>query len=265
MSTAENTSVRPYFELSGSMGGDVLVLLNSLGSSMHMWDRVLPAFEKTHRVLRYDMRGHGQSNALPGPDSIGQLGEDLLSLLDDLRLDRVDLCGLSLGGLVAMWIAIHAPERVRRVVMANTAARIGTPEAWEQRIEAVHRAGMAPLAEASISRWFTPAYKDSHAEEMESLRAMIVSTDAKAYAACCGVLRDTDLRSELGSINSPCLIITGTHDPATPPSDGHALHASLRQSTYVELDASHMSAWEQPEAFAGAVHSFLVRGENTHG
>lgn len=265
MPMAENASVRLHYELSGSADQDVLVLVHSLGSSLHMWDQVLPALEKSHRVLRYDMRGHGQSSAPPGPYSIEALGGDLLFLLNDLGLDLVNLCGLSLGGLVTMWIAIHAPERVHRIVLANTAARIGSPESWDQRIAAVQTAGMRLLADATIERWFTPAYLDQHAVEMEFMRGMIASTDPDAYAACCGVLRDIDLRSELGAIKAPCLVITGTHDPATPPSDGRALHSALRNSSYVELDASHLSACERHEEFAGAVLSFLAGEERRHG
>ena len=265
MPAINTASVPVHYELSGAVDGEPLVLTNSLGSRMRMWDQVLPAFEKKFRVLRNDMRGHGQSSAPPGPYSIDLLAGDLLALLDKLGLDRVHLCGLSLGGLVAMWLGIHAPHRMRRIVLANTAARIGTWEGWEQRIAAVRASGMAPLALASLDRWFTPGYREQHPAEMESIQAMIASTNAESYAACCGVLRDVDLSAELRAIAAPCLVITGTHDSATPPADGKALHAALSRSTYVELDASHLSAWERHDEFARAVLSFLERDEVSHG
>lgn len=265
MPVIEREHVRIHYVLSGAPEGAVLVLVNSLGSDLRMWDQVLPELEGRYRVLRYDIRGHGRSSAVPGPYSIRQLGEDLLLLLDDLRLSVVNICGLSLGGLIAMWVGIHTPERVRRIVLANTAARIGTTEAWEQRIAEVHSTGMLPLADATPERWFTPGYRDHHVAEMEFIRSMIASTDAHSYAACCEVLRDTDLRSEIGTIEAPCLVITGTHDTATPPSDGQALCVAHRDSIYVELEASHLSAWERAKEFGEAVGSFLEKEEVRNG
>jgi 3-oxoadipate enol-lactonase len=249
------------YELSGNPGGNVLVLANSLGSTLHMWDKVLPAFESRHRVLRFDMRGHGESGVSPEPLTIEQLGRDVLRLLDEVEADRASVCGLSLGGLVALWLGIHAPERLHRLIFANTAARIGSREMWDQRIATVGDTGMSPLAAATIERWFTPAYRARHAEEMEQIREMIAATDPRGYLACCAALRDADLRAQVGAIEAASLVITGTHDPATPPSDGRALHAALRKSRYLELDSSHLSAWECADEFAGAVVQHLAEGE----
>lgn len=252
-----------YFELSGAASGPALVLINSLGSDRRMWEHVLPAFETHHRVLRFDMPGHGLSAARPGLCSLAQLGEIVLTLLDELRLERVDVCGISLGGVVALGLGIHAPGRVRRLVLANTAAVIGTLQGWEQRIAAVEGAGMQELARVTIGRWFTPAYAEHHPEEMTFIRGMIAATDAGSYVACCGVLRDTDLRAELPAVTAPCLVITGAHDGATPPSGGKALAAGLRTSRHVELDCSHLSAWERGAEFATAVHAFLESPEES--
>jgi len=265
MPAAENGEVRIHYELCGAANDLVLLLGNSLGSNLHMWDKVLPQLEKTHRILRYDMRGHGASSVPGPPYSLDQLGRDVLMLLDDLGMDRVDFCGLSLGGQVALWLAIHAPQRVRRLVLANTAARIGTAEMWDRRVAAVRGAGMDSLAAVTLERWFTPEYREQHPEEMATFRQMIASTDANGYSACCGVLRDADLRTEISAIGVPSLVITGKHDPATPAADGRALHAGLCDSRYVELDASHLSAWERADEFAAAVHAFLDGGEPSHG
>jgi 3-oxoadipate enol-lactonase len=265
MPKAENEGLRIHYELSGRGGSKTFVFSNSLGSNLRMWDKIGPLCEGKYRLLRYDTRGHGLSSTLPGPYTIAQLAGDLLFLLDHLGIERAHFCGLSLGGLVAMQLGIHAPERVDRLILANTAARIGTREMWEQRIADVESVGMAPLATAALDRWFTPSYSGGHPQEMKAIREMIAATSVMGYAACCGALRDTDLRNDIASIDARCLVIAGSHDPATPPADGRALHSLLRYAEYLELDASHLSAWERPAEFAGAVLAFLEKGERHNG
>jgi 3-oxoadipate enol-lactonase len=265
MPTTESGGVSLYYELSGNPRGAVLVLVNGLGSNLHMWDKVLPAFESRYRVLRFDLRGHGKSGHSPQPFTIEQLGRDVLQLLDEVKVDRASVCGLSLGGIVALWLGIHAPGRLQRLIFANTAARIGSEEMWEQRIATVRNTGMSPLAVATLERWFTPTYRARHPEEMEQIRAMIAATDPQGYLACCAVLRDADLRPQIGAIEAASLVITGTHDPATPPSDGQSLHAVLRKSRYLELNSSHLSAWECAQEFAEAVLQHLAGGEQING
>lgn len=265
MANAETAELLLHYELSGNKQGEVLVLCNSLASNLHMWDKVVPIFESTFRVLRFDTRGHGESSVPPGPYTLEQLGRDVLFLLDSLQIDRMNFCGLSLGGMIGMWLGIHAPDRIRRLVMANTAAKIGTREIWDQRIAGVQRSGMGELAEATLPRWFTPVYRENHRDEMEWIRRMIAATDPAGYLACCGVLRDSDLRAEICEIAVPCLVITGKHDPATPPDAGLALTKKLRSSNYSELDASHLSAWEQAAQFGSEVVAFLKRVEVGNG
>jgi 3-oxoadipate enol-lactonase len=245
MPTLERGEVGLHYEQSGAVNGPVLVLANSLGSNLHMWDKVLPSLEGSLRILRYDLRGHGESNVPAPPYSIEQLGNDLLMLMDHLSIERAYLCGLSLGGLLSIWAGI------------NTAARIGTRDGWEQRIALVQSSGMDGLALQTLDRWFTPGFREQHRTEMETIRQMVAATDPTGYCGCCAALRDTDLRGDIKSIEAPCLVITGTHDPATPPSDGRAIHSALRKSTYVEFDSSHLSAWEKAVEFAGAVLAFL--------
>ena len=265
MATVENGDVLTHYEWSGCDDGEALVFSNSLGTDLRMWDRVLPSLENRYRILRYDMRGHGKSSVPPGPYTAAQLGSDLLFLLDHLALGRVNLCGLSLGGLIAMWIGIHAPQRVDRMILANTAASFGPPERWDERIAMVQSSGMEPMALATLERWFTPAYREQHPEEMQTACRMIAATNAVGYAGCCGALRDADVRREIGAIEAPCLVVVGAHDEATPPSEGQALHAALRNSSLVELDASHLSAWERPGEFGGAVLAFLGTKERSDG
>ena len=264
MPAAENDQVRLHYALSGRASGELLVLSNSLGSSTRMWDKVLPAFEEHYRLLRYDTRGHGASSVPAPPYTLDQLGQDVIFLLDQLDFHHVNFCGLSLGGMVGQWLAIHASQRVSRMILANTAARIGTHQLWEQRIATVQESGMGPLADATLARWFTADYREQHRDEMTFARQMIASTSPIGYTACCAVLRDANLSEVIASIHAPCLVIAGKHDPATPPSDGQALAAGLRCAEYIELDASHMSAWEQASAFAQSALSFL-RGGHVHG
>ncbi|HEY3628189.1 MAG TPA: 3-oxoadipate enol-lactonase [Terracidiphilus sp.] len=265
MPVADNGSVRIHYQTGGIAGRDVLVLSNSLGSNLHMWDKVLPRLESTCQIVRYDTRGHGLSSVPSGPYTLDQMGSDLLFLLDLLGLQRVNLCGLSLGGMVGMWMGLHAPQRIRRLIFANTGARILTPELWDQRIETVHNIGMASLATATLERWFTPHYRKQHPEEMQTISRMIAQTHLDGYTGCCGVLRDTDLRADIHAITAPALVISGTHDPATPPSDGRALCAAVSHSRYVELDASHLSAWECAKEFADAAIAFLGTEERRDG
>jgi 3-oxoadipate enol-lactonase len=260
MPIAELGGMRIHLEWSGKAGAEVLVLVNSLGSDLHIWDKAVRAFDQDYRVLRYDVRGHGLSSAAPLPYTIAQLGAELLELLDNHAVDRAHVCAISLGGMLAMWLGTHHPQRVGRLILANTAARIGTRQGWEERIAAVQSSGMTPLAHATLERWFTEKYRQEHPAEMESIRRMIERTSAEGYIGCCGVLRDVNLRGDLGKIDAPCLVIAGSADPATPPSEGRALHEALRNSEYLELEASHISAWERGEEFAQAVLSFLQKG-----
>lgn len=265
MPTAEREGVRLHYELSGCNSDRVLLLSNSLGSTLHMWDKALPFFETRFRVLRYDTRGHGKSSIPQGCYTIEKLGTDVVFLLDHLGIEKVDFCGLSLGGLVAMWMALYAPQRLGHVILANTAARIGTREGWDERIALIETSSMAPLAQAAPGRWFTSEYQAGNPQEMQAARNMVLATNPAGYMGCCGLLRDTDMRGKISAITAPCLVIAGTHDPATPPEDLRALHRSIGNSRYLELDSSHLSAWERPEEFATGAMAFLGDEERRDG
>jgi 3-oxoadipate enol-lactonase len=265
MPSIDVDDLRIHYALSGREEGDVVVLSNSLGSSLRMWDKVLPALEAGYRVLRYDTRGHGASSVPPGPYTLDQLGHDALHLLDGIGLERVNFCGLSMGGQVGMWLALHAPQRIGRMVLANTAARIGSLAMWDERIAAVRATGMEALGEASLGRWFTADFREKHPAEMAPIKQMIASTSADGYCACCAALRDSDLRAAIASIRIPCLVIAGKHDPATPPSDGRALASAIRGAKFIELESSHLSAWERAGEFGSAVRAFYDDGGRRNG
>lgn len=265
MPIIELDEVSIHYELSGPASARTLVFSNSLGSDLHMWDKIVPLLEHDFRVLRYDTRGHGSSGTPPLPWSIEMLAGDLIGLLNALSIERAHFCGLSLGGMVGLWLGLHFPERIDRLVLANTAARIGSREMWDARIAAVKAQGMPALAGGTVDRWLTAQFIRDCPEEVEAIRSMIERTSPEGYIGCCGVLRDTDLREDLARIQAPCLVITGTHDPATPPADGRTLQSNLRHARYVELDAAHLSAWERPADFAEALRTFLFEQEQNNG
>ncbi len=210
MPIAQLSNVRLHYRVDGDAGSPPLLLSNSLGASLEMWEPQIAALAGRFRVIRYDSRGHGESEVTPGPYSIEQLAGDALGLLDALSIGRAHCCGLSMGGMVAMWMGINAPKRVDRLVLANTAAKIGTAETWNARIDAVRKGGTASIAPAVLARWFSPALLEQPTPIIARLRATFERTSAAGYAASCAAVRDTDLRHSLGRIHAPALVIAGT-------------------------------------------------------
>lgn len=234
-----------------------LILSNSLASDLSMWDAQAPALAERFRVVRYDQRGHGRTGAPEGPYTLGRLGRDALAIMDALGIARAHWCGLSLGGMTGMWLLTHHRERIDRAVLANTAARMGPPELWNGRIRAAREGGMAALVEATIARWFTPAFIAREPETIARVRAMILATPEAGYRGCCAAIRDMDQREAIRAVANPVLVIVGAHDPATTPRDGEMIQAAIRGARLVSLDAAHISALEEPEAFTRAVLDFL--------
>jgi len=250
--------LKTHYALTGD-GEPVLVFSNSLGTDFSMWDPQMAELGRRFRILRYDTRGHGQSTVTPGGYTIEQLGRDVLGLLDSLRLDRVHFCGLSMGGMIGMWLGVHAPDRLDRLVLSNTAARIGTKEMWNARIATVRKDGMKPVAAAVIERWFTPEFRASFPERVARAQRMLENTSPEGYAACCAAIRDMDQCETVAQIKAPTLVIYGGRDPVTPVSDAQFLTDRIRGAVKVELPAAHLSNVEQAAAFTEAVSYFLAR------
>ena len=249
---------RLAYRFDGAEGAPVLVLSASLGTTLEMWDPQVPAFAARFRVLRYDTRGHGASDAPPGAYSMDRLGRDVVELLDALGLDRVHFCGLSLGGMTGQCLGVRAPDRIDRLVLANTAAHVGPPSGWQQRIDTVTRDGMEPIAALLVERWFTPDFRARCPDEVERIRSMLLAAEPAGYAGCCAAIRDMDLRPTAPLIARPALVIAGSRDPATPIDRARELAASLEvESRLVELDSAHLSNVEQADAFTRAVLDFL--------
>lgn len=257
MPFADIADTRLHYRFDGPEGAPVLLLSNSLGTDFAMWDPQLPELARARRVLRYDTRGHGLSGVPPGPYSIERLGRDVVALLDHLRLDRVDFCGLSMGGMTGMWLGIHTPQRLSRLVLANTAARIAPPDMWNARIDAVNAGGMAAVSTAVLARWFTPAFVAREPVTLESMQAMMERTPASGYVACCAAVRDMDQRDDVARIETPTLVVVGDFDPSTPPVEGEFLAARIPGARLVRLPAAHLSNIEAADAFTAALSSFL--------
>lgn len=249
---------RLHYRFDGPEDGPVLLLSNSLGTTMNMWAPQLDAFTRSYRVLRYDSRGHGVSGAPVGGYSIDRLGRDVIELIDQLGLDRVDFCGLSLGGMIGQWLGYREPARCKSLILANTSAYMGPPANWDKRINLVLSEGMAPLAEASIGRWFTSAFSQSNPDAIAPIRKGLLATPPQGYAGSCAAIRDMDMRPVNGVNSVPTLVIGGSEDAATPPTDSEALAAALGSAQCAFLPAAHLSNVEQPQAFAQLVLKFLA-------
>jgi 3-oxoadipate enol-lactonase len=264
MAILKLNDVQLFYQWDGQENAPVLVFSNSLGTTHHMWDPQLEAFTRHFRVLRYDGRGHGQSSATPGPYSIEQLASDVVRLLDALKLERVHFCGLSMGGMIGMHLGTAHASRLHKIVLCNTAAKIGTPDVWNARITAVQQGGMKAVAGAVIDRWLTAAYRTAHLGDTAQVLSMLESCDSAGYTASCCAVRDADFRRNLGAIRVPTQIIAGAHDPATPPADGRFLSEQIRAAKYAELNAAHLSNIEAREEFNREVLTFL-KSQGAHG
>jgi len=243
--------------LDGAPDAPVLLLSNSLGTNLTMWDPQVAEWAKNFRIVRYDSRGHGKSTAQDRPCSIAQLGQDALAILDHLGIERAHWCGLSKGGMVGQWLATHHGKRLNRVVLANTGARMGPPELWNSRIKTVRASGMAVLVQPTLERWFSPAFRERDAATVAKVSEMLATTPPLGYANCCAAIRDMDQREPIRAIANPVLVIIGKVDPATPPAAGHLIADAIHGAQRVEFDAAHLSNLEQPEAFTRAVLDFL--------
>jgi 3-oxoadipate enol-lactonase len=238
--------VIPHHGVTGD--GPVVVLGSSLGATLSMWDGQLPLAER-FRLVRYDHRGHGGSGTPPGPYELADLAGDVLELMDALGIERAHHVGLSLGAMVGMWLAAHAPERVDRLAVLCTSAQMGPPSLWQERAAKVLEAGSTePIADPVVDRWLTPAFAAAHPEARDRLRAMLVAADPAGYAACCGAIERMDLRGDLPAIAAPTLVISGADDLATPVEHQRLIAQAIPGAHHeIVSPAAHVATVEQPE------------------
>jgi 3-oxoadipate enol-lactonase len=242
----------------GAREAPAVVLGHPLGADLTVWDDVAPILAKKFFVVRFDARGHGGSDVPPGPYALADLGGDVVALMDALGLARAHFVGLSMSGAIGQWLMVHAPHRLDKVVLANTAAYFPGPENWNARIRAARGGQMADLAAMVVQRWLTPAFRAGDPEKFAQVESLLRGTPPLGYAACCAALRDADLRDAIRAAPArPTLVIVGESDASTPPALGEALAGALPDARLVRLHAAHLSCIEAAHGFLAAVEKFL--------
>jgi 3-oxoadipate enol-lactonase / 4-carboxymuconolactone decarboxylase len=245
------------YSVEGPSDAQAIVLSNSLGTTTALWDGIAERFAEHFRVIRYDLRGHGDSPTPSGPYSIDDLGQDVLNLVDALGVSQFAFCGTSLGGAVGMWVASREPERVLGLVLAAAAPLFGTPESWRERAAAVRADGLSAISDALIGRWFTEGFRAVRPDVVEAIIAGLGRCDPEGYALCCEALADMDLRDRLAQITAPTLVVGGSNDLVVPPEESLALSEAIVGSSLAVMPGAHLVAIERPEAFTDGVLAHL--------
>jgi 3-oxoadipate enol-lactonase len=248
-----------WVEVEGPQHAPPLILSNSLGTNLHMWDAQVSAFAQHFRVVRYDRRGHGRSGVPAGPYTMERLGRDALAVADGLGLATFHWCGLSMGGMEGVWLAANAPARVGRLVVANTSCHFADRRVWDEGIAAIRANGLDTLAGRIVALWFSADFRARAPALVAPMAAMLAATPAQGYIACCEAIRDMDHRDLLSRIGAPTLVIAGRRDQATPLATAQLIHNRIAGAKLTILEAAHMSNVEEPRAFADAVLAFLTR------
>jgi 3-oxoadipate enol-lactonase/4-carboxymuconolactone decarboxylase len=257
MPFVQTDGARLYWRCDGPDSAPALLLSNSIGTDHALWEPVMPALMRAFRVIRYDARGHGASDAPPGDYSMERLGRDALAVADAADAKRFHFAGISLGGMTGMWLGANAPERVDRLALCNTSAYFG-PEAWAARIAAVRANGMAAIADMVMARFFTPVYIKQADARFASVRRMFLAIDAGGYAGCGAAIRDMDLRPVLPRIAAPTLVVAGKFDQATPPEQGKAIAQAIPAARYTELACAHIPTHEAGAGLADQYCRFFL-------
>jgi 3-oxoadipate enol-lactonase len=234
------------------------MLSNSLGTNVHMWDDQAREFAKHFRLIRYDRRGHGRSTVPAGPYSMERFGKDVIAILDALKIEKANWCGLSMGGMVGQWLGANAPNRVNKLILSNTSSYYPDKSPWNERIAFVREKGLAGLVDANMQRWFTEGFRAKHPEVIERMKAIFTGTDPKGYIACCEAIRDMDFRDSNPRIKAPTMVIVGAQDPATPPAAGEAIAKAIPGAKVATIDAAHIANMEQPQIYTSTVLEFLL-------
>jgi 3-oxoadipate enol-lactonase len=245
-------------EVEGRSDAPALMLSNSLGTNLHMWDPQMPEFTRHFRVVRYDRRGHGKSGVPPGPYSMERLGRDALAVLDGLGIKTTHWCGLSMGGMVGQWLGANAPERIDKLILSNTNCYYPDKGPWAERTKAVREGGLSSIVAGNMERWFTKGFRDRGTSEIAAFTDAFTATNVEGYIGCIGAISAMDHRALLPKIKAPTLIIAGMHDPATTVAQAEYLRDHIPGAKLVVLEAAHISNVEQPQAYTKAVLDFLL-------
>jgi 3-oxoadipate enol-lactonase len=266
LAATTDDDVRLHVRTDGPDHGTPLLLCNSLGTDLHLWDPQIDDWATHRQVIRFDQRGHGRSDAPPGPYTYNRLTRDAGTVLATIEVGCVDVCGISLGGAIALQLAAHQHDRVGRLVVADTAARIGDQDSWRTRAALVRTDGMSAVADLVVERFFSPGFRAQQPATVEQTRQTLLTLDPEGYAATCEALATGDLCDDVHRITAPTLVVVGADDEATPPADARALHQRLSTSHLCELDgAGHLANLERPDEFGRAVHDVLTAPPATPG
>jgi 3-oxoadipate enol-lactonase len=246
-------------QVEGPEGAPVLMLSNSLGTNMSMWEPQAPAFAQHFRLVRFDRRGHGKSGVPKGPYTMEMLGRDAVAVMDGLGLKTVSWCGLSMGGMEGQWLGANAANRIDKLILSNTSSYYPDKTAWDDRIKIVREKGLGALVGPNMERWFTKEFRERAPDKLEWMSKMFLATDAEGFLGCGMAVRDMDHRALLPKIKAPTLVIIGRHDPATTPEAGEYIRSNIPGATVAMLDAAHISNVEQPQAYTDTVLGFLKK------
>jgi len=247
-----------HVEMEGPQAAPVLMLSNSLGTNLHMWDEQVPAWTEHFRLVRYDRRGHGRSSVPPGPYTMERLGRDVVAVLDALNISRINWCGLSMGGMVGQWLGANAADRIDKLVLSNTACFFPDKGIWAGRVKMVREKGLESIVDANMERWFTKGFRDNNPQTIAKMRAMFLATKADGYCGCGEAIRDMDHRPLLAKITAPTLVIAGRHDPATPLDGNEFIKQHIPGAQLTVLETAHIANLEQPKIYADTVADFLL-------
>jgi 3-oxoadipate enol-lactonase len=247
-----------HVEVEGPHNAPVLMLSNSLGTNLRMWDHQVAPWCRHFRLVRYDRRGHGQSSVPKGPYTMERLGRDVLAVIDTLNIAKINWCGLSMGGMVGQWLGAHAPDRVDKLVLSNTSSFFSDKSIWEGRLKTVRDKGLAAIVDANMERWFTKEFRERNPQAIARMREMFLATKADGYIGCGEAIRDMDHRPLLAKINAPTLVIAGKHDPATTLEANEFICEHVPNADIAVLDTAHIANVEQPKLYVDTVLNFLL-------
>jgi 3-oxoadipate enol-lactonase len=255
--TTEDAQLR--CEHSPRPGAPALLLLNPLGSTLEIWDDSFAALSERYELVRYDMRGHGESTTGSKTElTMEQLARDALAVMDSCGIARAHLCGLSIGGMTSMQIATLWPDRVLKIALCSTAPYMPTRDTWNARIEIMRTQGIGPLVDGILQRWLTTPYRMANPEKVDWIRAMLLTVKPQGYAACAAAIRDMDQRQSIKTLTAKTLVIGGTQDPGTTPADHALIAASIPGSQLVMLEAAHLLQIERQAEFLETLLQFLA-------
>ena len=248
-----------HYSEDGDPNGRPVVFSNSLGTDLRLWDRLLPQLPKGLRLIRYDKRGHGLSDCPVGQFGMGDLVQDAAGLMDALGIKDAVFVGLSIGGIIAQGLAAERPDLVKAMVLADTAAKIGTPAMWQDRIDAVRKGGIVSLADPILERWFSKSFRETRSTELAGWRNMLIRTSLDGYAGCSLAIAETDLLESTARLTLPTLVVVGDEDGATPPDLVRETAELIPGSTFrVISGAGHLPCIEKPEIMAEHITTFLA-------